>query len=654
MKKAMLLLICVGLWSLTPALADVIYVSGDVFGTWSADSVIVTAEVRVPPDSTLVIEPGVKVLFQVYCKFIVDSNAVLSAQGTPRRPITFTELTSGVRWHGIRFDHAAGNSSLRFCHISEGLASGSYEDSYGGGIFCQNSQIEIDNCIISNCEAQKGAGIYLVYSESSITNCIITGDSYGYGQGIYCALGNPTISRNIIYGNLEFGAGGGICCSYASPEISGNLISANGAGDGAGIYLDHAQPTITSNLIVENHTLSPPVDYLIGGGIHCLYSSALIYHNLFYDNSAYGFLEYGKGGAISLSNSSPVICQNTIVENTALYPGGAGGGIACHENSYPTIVNCVLWDNFQGQITSFYGGTPDVTYSDIEDGFPGSGNINELPCFIDSALCDFRLRGISPCIDAGDPDPQYNDPDGTRSDMGAFFYDQSQPIHILLTPHDIPYLFPAEGGTLNYTLRIINRDSLAHSVTIWCDMTLPGNTTTAPMLGPVTVNLEAGAAIIRVRLQDIPSTAPLGVYSYNAYAIVGQDTSRDSFMFGKLGTGGFGLAAGGWANTGELLFTGAQTLPGTPQPIHPSSFSPYPCFPNPFNPTTTIRFGLPEASSVILHVHDLQGRLVATLVDGIRDTGFHEVTFDASALASGVYLYRLQTNDFSATGKLVL
>lgn len=77
-------------------------------------------------------------------------------------------------------------------------------------------------------------------------------------------------------------------------------------------------------------------------------------------------------------------------------------------------------------------------------------------------------------------------------------------------------------------------------------------------------------------------------------------------------------------------------------------------YPNPFNPFTTIRYGLPQKSSVRLTVYNLLGQEVATLVNEEKNAGYHEVTFDGSGLASGVYIYRLTAGSFVQSRKLLL
>ncbi|MEK7249829.1 MAG: T9SS type A sorting domain-containing protein, partial [Bacteroidota bacterium] len=86
----------------------------------------------------------------------------------------------------------------------------------------------------------------------------------------------------------------------------------------------------------------------------------------------------------------------------------------------------------------------------------------------------------------------------------------------------------------------------------------------------------------------------------------------------------------------------------------PSRFQLQQNFPNPFNPATTINFDLPEPSYVSLAIYDLLGRKVVELENGIREAGRYKIQFDASKLASGVYLYRIKAGNFVETRKLVL
>jgi hypothetical protein len=86
----------------------------------------------------------------------------------------------------------------------------------------------------------------------------------------------------------------------------------------------------------------------------------------------------------------------------------------------------------------------------------------------------------------------------------------------------------------------------------------------------------------------------------------------------------------------------------------PSGYSLSTNYPNPFNPTTVIRYRLPVAGHVRLTVHDLLGREVAVAVDGRVDAGTHEVRFDATSLASGIYLYTLKAGGFVRTRTMVV
>ena len=86
----------------------------------------------------------------------------------------------------------------------------------------------------------------------------------------------------------------------------------------------------------------------------------------------------------------------------------------------------------------------------------------------------------------------------------------------------------------------------------------------------------------------------------------------------------------------------------------PIQFSLGPNYPNPFNPSTTIRYSIPRTAHVTLAVLDILGREIATVFDGIQQAGGHSVQFDAQHLSSGVYMYRLTSGSFVQTRKMLV
>lgn len=76
-------------------------------------------------------------------------------------------------------------------------------------------------------------------------------------------------------------------------------------------------------------------------------------------------------------------------------------------------------------------------------------------------------------------------------------------------------------------------------------------------------------------------------------------------------------------------------------------------YPNPFNPVTQIRFALPEQVHVNLTVYNLLGQRVATLINETRSSGWHDVTFDATGLSSGVFIYRIEAGESVKTRSMM-
>jgi len=85
----------------------------------------------------------------------------------------------------------------------------------------------------------------------------------------------------------------------------------------------------------------------------------------------------------------------------------------------------------------------------------------------------------------------------------------------------------------------------------------------------------------------------------------------------------------------------------------PNTFALYQNSPNPFNPMTNIQFSLEAAGAAKLTIFDLMGRTVAVLADGNYSAGLHNVTFNADNLASGIYIYRLESDGQSLQKKML-
>ena len=77
-------------------------------------------------------------------------------------------------------------------------------------------------------------------------------------------------------------------------------------------------------------------------------------------------------------------------------------------------------------------------------------------------------------------------------------------------------------------------------------------------------------------------------------------------------------------------------------------------YPNPFNPTTTIRFGLPVSSNVVLNIYNLSGQKVTQLVNSYCEAGFYDISWNATDLSSGIYFCRIQAGEFHSVRKIVL
>jgi polymorphic membrane protein len=274
---------------------------------------------------------------------------------------------------------------------------------------------------------------------SGVFDCIIDGNAQNsvilldVGSGI---IDSTTVINGFTLRNGEAEAGGGICAYYAAPSLKELIITENTAdSDGGGLFCFNYSHFKIENVTIRNNTAGSE-----GGGINCDFTSNIrIFNSSIVDNAA----NLCGGGICIEGGSHPIIHYSIIKGNSAEYGGGIWSGekgscqlINCtvvnneateqggaYFSNYPTmdVINSIFWYNTPDQIWE----DAFVTYSDIEDGWTGFGNIDMDPLFVAPEYGNYMLSENSPCIDAGDPDSPY-DPDGTIADMGCcYFYQPS-------------------------------------------------------------------------------------------------------------------------------------------------------------------------------------------------------------------------------------
>ena len=275
-----------------------------------------------------------------------------------------------------------------------------------------------------------------------IYNCEIhdnTASKWGGGVYVYSAS-NPTIEESNIYNNTA--------SNSTADYGGGGMYFASGTGG-----------TIISCSIYNNQTLNNG----IGGGI-CTYNSTVrIYKTIIANNTA-----AGEGGGIgikrTLNSDSTLVYDCNIYGNTSSL---LGGGISDNNVSYPyqtVAINSVVWNN-SAPSSPQYAGTFRMHYSDVDQTTQGIGNIMSDPLFVDPGNMNFDLQAVSPCIDAGNPDTTYNDPDGTIGDIGVMYFLQN--ISIALSPDTL--IFDSTGvseidTSEFYVVNLLNETVLVDSI----------------------------------------------------------------------------------------------------------------------------------------------------------------------------------------------
>jgi len=338
----------------------------------------------------------------------------------------------------------------------------------GGGMFNNQSSPSLTNVTFNGNTAPCGGGITnYINSQPTITNVTFDSNTGSQGGAIYNDNSNPTMTSVTLTGNSAQ-SGGGMFNLYSNPSLSSVTFSANSATmRGGAIYNDDSSPQLSDVTFIGNTATTS------GGAMFNEDSFPVLNSVLFSSNTATG--DFGSGGGMSNSYSSPILTNVTFSGNSAVYYGGGmvnddssptmtnvtfignsagnGGGMAnLYSSTKPVVTNSILWGNTPDQIFNQPLSTVTITYSDVQGGWAGTGNINADPLL--GPLADnggftqtHALGPGSPAIDTGHPSncpatdqrgvirPIDGDGlNGPRCDMGAYEAEFAETDFLLYLP----------------------------------------------------------------------------------------------------------------------------------------------------------------------------------------------------------------------------
>ena len=381
-----------------------IHISGPLSGVLEDTTYIVDGNISVEVGDSLVIEAGAELLFDGWYSF--EISGFLESLGTEEDSIKFIPNEGLNSWHGLDFTGAIGDTNiLEYCIISCSVSS---------GIYIAEGHLSLKNCKISDniygtyySGDNYGVGI-CVLSDLYAENCLIennhfSGDTWIFGGGIACIYGGNAILRdcvikdNILNNTDEWtwndGAGlytrSGESLVLSNCIFKGNDCTGVGSGGAFGVVIFDIEATI-ENCIFDD---SDGIELKILNQVR-LSNCTLINDNQIVYSSINNFVTYNTifGSDISIFNS----------ENNSITYSNFNEGITIQGNSVPENLGILSSINNNGDSCDIYF------------------NTKLDPQFIDPLNGNFQLQAGSHCIDAGNPNPIFNDFDESVNDMGAF------------------------------------------------------------------------------------------------------------------------------------------------------------------------------------------------------------------------------------------
>jgi hypothetical protein len=352
-------------------------------------------------------------------------------------------IRNTVDRYGGGIYNTAGSPRLIECTFIHNLAG------YGGGIYNYGSSATLNDCkFLGNTASSIGGGVQITKSTATLTGCVFLENEASSGGGASISHGHLETFSCTFVDNQVLSHGGGIYnMSDSNSTLTNCQMTGNVAGEvdnkiwgsGGGFYnSDRSNLTLTNCLISSNHSTTTGAGFCNERESSLTLINSIISGNITGGNTG----GYGGGGGIYHKGASLLLINCIITGNVAM--DGHGGGLYCRESRWvseaalmnctfvgnsgqngnsiscnspvqdlPTtlqLTNCILW-NRSDDIRDNDNSTITITYSNVYGGWPGEGNIDTNPLFVDADGADnivgtedddLRLSLGSPCIGAGD------------------------------------------------------------------------------------------------------------------------------------------------------------------------------------------------------------------------------------------------------------
>lgn len=615
--------------------------------------------VEIKSGAVLEIDAGVELLIDQGKGITIKGT--LTINGTEDEPVRLTSYYPGQHWKGLFFDNADSRSILDHVVISE--ASGISNDEYFfSAVSLLNSDVEILNSVIRDIPLPISSQYSrLKVTGSRISNATLVGDYVNVNGGKLWLINNTFEGNNIedmdaidigfmedttiIQGNSFYDFIGDntdaidIGDSSTGVQIIGNKVV--NCGDKAVSIGQGSEARIFKNVFAKCN---------LGVGIKDAGSIGYIDHNTFYSNNV-GVAVYEK------------------VLNR-------GGGSA-------EIRNSIFMNSTQAPVTYDEFSSADVYYSISDtDALEGSSNLFGDIYLINPENENYYPQVVSPVINASENTYLDDESADSLSEIGAFqFQGMLDPDLVIneinyhsspdFDPEDWVEFYNTTDSQLDISKWVFIDGSYDQTYVFEDNMILPSHryhvisrdlslfTGLFPAVSNVSGSMNNGLS---------GSGESLYLYTNDGFLI-------DSLTF----TDGNPWPAQADGNGPSLelkspyldngLPNSWQASPGHGTPgsdnsqftsneleddTTPDKVALFQNYPNPFNPSTVINFQLPVNSQVSLKVYDMLGREVSVLVNGPIQAGYHQITFNAQNLASGMYIYRLKAGNTIITRKLTL